>query len=598
LTFVCALSACVFAMGCEVASSPQLIQVNDFSPHEAEVGDRLELLGAGFPQGRAAVVTFRGTLYRPGEAPITGVEIPATGTVTSPQQVELEFTEALQALFAGPPEKAAHTTFEGEVEVAFAAVSTGAPPIGGTLHALSFDVRPPPPRPALADARIAEGEKVLAFLGLEVADRTPISGGLEILRVVPGSPADRGGVVAGDVLTKLGHVQVGSKADLVPSPGARAVTLALRRTGLTSEQAREVSLEGFSGGPGPELLLAVALVAAAVVVVFLFVAPTPAPLVRIEQAVVTHWTRGPEAWRARLRGLASEILGGGERPSVRYAFQFLFVALALLLLALPQSGALAELDVGILFLVVTTALVTTSLVTARSWREGLGAAVRLASFEIPAAVALLAVVGASGSVHLRELVRVQGGAPWGWNVFRSPVFFALFVLFFTRVLRDDLAPSAGRLAALRLHRVLTCALAVALFLGGWQVPGLDGVEVRGRVPFALAAGALFVVKTGLVAALVVAVRTVLARPYGVQAWSARRSPLVVCWTRAVPASFAALGLAVAWMRWDPSPEVERVVSASLIALVLVTSAHLIWQVIRQTRAGEPAVDWARLNPFL
>ena len=75
-------------------------------------------------------------------APERSAEIVTTGTVIGPEHVELAFTEATQSLFCGAGDRAAHTTFEGDVEVAFAAAAPGAPPIAGELRHVVLDVRP------------------------------------------------------------------------------------------------------------------------------------------------------------------------------------------------------------------------------------------------------------------------------------------------------------------------------------------------------------------------------------------------------------------------------------------------------------------------
>ena len=59
--------------GCvSTEAPPQLLNVLDFAPREAEVGDRLEVIGSGFPEGKTAHVVFKGTLYRPGHKAIEG----------------------------------------------------------------------------------------------------------------------------------------------------------------------------------------------------------------------------------------------------------------------------------------------------------------------------------------------------------------------------------------------------------------------------------------------------------------------------------------------------------------------------------------------
>jgi len=52
---------------CQRDAGPQLIEALDLVPHEVERGDRVELIGASFPAGKKAHVTFRGELHRPGE---------------------------------------------------------------------------------------------------------------------------------------------------------------------------------------------------------------------------------------------------------------------------------------------------------------------------------------------------------------------------------------------------------------------------------------------------------------------------------------------------------------------------------------------------
>src|SRR5436305_5562010 len=96
--------------GCvTVDAPPQLLNVLDFVPREAEVGDRLEVIGAGFPEGKTAHVVFKGTLYRPGKKPVKGVEIEVDGATTSADRVEMIFTEGLQTAFCGAGDKALHT---------------------------------------------------------------------------------------------------------------------------------------------------------------------------------------------------------------------------------------------------------------------------------------------------------------------------------------------------------------------------------------------------------------------------------------------------------------------------------------------------------
>src|SRR6266478_7323671 len=111
---------CLFisALGCvSNETPPQLLNVLDFAPREAEVGDRLEVIGAGFPEGKSAHVLFKGTLYRPGHKAIKGVEIDVESVSSSADKIEMMFTEGLQTSFCGSGDDAMHTTFKGDVIV-------------------------------------------------------------------------------------------------------------------------------------------------------------------------------------------------------------------------------------------------------------------------------------------------------------------------------------------------------------------------------------------------------------------------------------------------------------------------------------------------
>src|SRR5215472_13989543 len=77
----------VLAAGCQKDVGPQLIDVLDLVPREVEAGDRLEILGAAFPQGKKAKVTFHGQLHRSGEKP-GSADIVAEGTASSGSQID------------------------------------------------------------------------------------------------------------------------------------------------------------------------------------------------------------------------------------------------------------------------------------------------------------------------------------------------------------------------------------------------------------------------------------------------------------------------------------------------------------------------------
>src|SRR5438552_2409763 len=104
--------------------------------------------------------------------------IDAEGVVATNERVEIAFRDALEEAFCGHGDRAAHATFVGDVEVAFASKAPGAPPLAGMLRGVILDVRPVSVGAAVLDARAIEGGRVLAFLGLVTT--TPSARGLLI----------------------------------------------------------------------------------------------------------------------------------------------------------------------------------------------------------------------------------------------------------------------------------------------------------------------------------------------------------------------------------------------------------------------------------
>ncbi|MGD0526116.1 MAG: NADH-quinone oxidoreductase subunit H, partial [Polyangiaceae bacterium] len=510
---------------CGRESSPQLVQVLDMAPREVEVGEHVSLVGDGFPPGKPARVTFRGTLHRPGEPPERGAEVIASGIVVGPQHVELAFTEATQALFCGAGDRATHTTFEGDVEVAFAAAAPGAPPIAGVLRHVTLDVRPGSTASDTEGDR--EGERVLAWLGLKAAESPS---GLAVEAVTPGSRADLAGIAPGDVLASFDGVRVGSPADVVPAPGVSDAVVGVRRGGSPVESLKTVVVDGFRRAPPSELLAAALLAIAALVVVLMFGAPIAPSLGASLQRVVTRLRSRAAPRRGRVpstrdRALASLTAAVHDALPPAGVPVVVDVLACALLAAMPfgQYLVAAQLDVGLLFVAAATALVTAALVAAQNPWAGARAAAHVAWQHVPAAAAVASVVFTTGSLRMQEIEHAQGGWPWDWLAFRSPAALVAFVLLLAcaRIEPGCVEPKSGVAAriedlggapraprgawleaACRAHRIVIAGLASALFLGGWVLPGLSPAAQDARPALELGGAAWLLGKTwGLVVLL-------------------------------------------------------------------------------------------------
>ena len=597
--------------------TPQLVKVVDVLPRQAELGDRVAVLGEGFPPGKTARVTFDGTLYRPGERPVLDAQVILSGLVVGPDQVHLAFDEKTQALFCGAGARATHTTFEGTVEVAFAAAAAGAPPVAGTLRSVTFDVRPG--AHALDRTRDDEGGRFLAWIGLRVA---PTMAGLAVEAVEEGSRAQAAAIRPGDILARFDGVRVASAADIVPAAGEREANVLVRRDGSTQEVERTISVIGFRRAPPEELLgAALVLLAAAVVVVF-FASPTrfmrSALLQRVVARVHTRVAALPTR-RASMGGKVARLLWNVALDALPpQGLAAVVDVLAVGLLASMPFGqylVAAQLDVGLLFVAAATALSAAALVGSGSFWSGTRAAVQIAWQHVPAAVAIASVVVSTGSLRVQEIEHVQGGWPWDWLAFRSPATLVAFALLLgcaaldldsvpgrtppggptslSALVEQDRAPvHSPRLpwldAARRAHRAVVAGLANALFLGGWLLPGLSPAEQDGRLVLELGGAAWFLAKTWTLVVAMAWVRWALpGRQMG------ERTRATAFWL--APLAAAAFVASAAWTSWCPGRPEQLLVSGSLVAMVILG----VLAVLVRIRHGLVAAGGnGRLSPFL
>jgi NADH-quinone oxidoreductase subunit H len=627
-----ALWAWLVVAGCAREVGPQLIEVLDLAPHEIETGDRVEILGSSFPQGKKARVTFHGALHRAGEKPSTA-EITAEGTASTATQVEIEFTEGLQGLFTGPGETPAHTTFEGDVEVAFPAATEGAPPVVATLHGATLDVRPPTPRRAVLDARVKEGDSALAFLGVHISQAPVPSGGLLIDAVDPGSRAAKANLVAGDTLVAFDHVRIASPADVIPYGGQAVAKITLRHGTNPTESTRDLDVSGFRGSPPADLYGAAIVVLIAAAVLLLFMAPTAGILTWVERRVAGRMQSrigpnraGPQGvfvWVAdgiKLLFKEDIIPAASDRPLFRMAPYLVFAGVSATFVVMPFGQYLiaADLDVGILYVLAVTSLVTIGLLSG-GWASnnkysllgGIRSAAQMVSYEVPGAIAVACVVMMTGSLRLQEIIRAQGGWPWEWYLFKNPVTFGLFFLYFTTALAEgnrapfDLPEAESEIVAgysteysgMRYlffffaewaNVFVMSGIAAALFLGGWQLPGLPAGAQEAHVALQLLGAVVFLLKAWALIFVVIWIRWTLPRLRVDQM-------MMLCWKWLTPLAFAAFVLSAGWVLWNPGRTAQTAIGVGMFAVFCVGLARFAQRVRYNLRAS--GVE-ARLNPFL
>jgi NADH-quinone oxidoreductase subunit H len=252
--------------------------------------------------------------------------------------------------------------------------------------------------------------------------------------------------------------------------------------------------------------------------------------------------------------------------------------------------------------------------------RGLRSAAQIASYEIPGAVAMASLVLMTGSMRLQDLILAQagpggslleaGGWPWYWYVFRNPVSFALFLLWLTTAIAEghraplelpeaesDLAAGAERSGLRSLlfffaewaNVFVMCGIASALFLGGWQLPGVSTSQEEAHVALQLLGALVFLAKSWGLIFLVVWIRWMLPRVRVDQLTS-------LCWKVFVPLSVVAMLLTAGWMLVHPERTVTLVVSVGTFATWLLLVGHFAMRVRVDRR--QPKLAQLHLNPFL
>lgn len=589
------------SVGCESAEAPSLIEVRGVSPREIEVGDRVELRGSGFPQGRAARVTFRGALSHPGQPTAGGVTIEVEGLVVSGDLIEFVVGQSLVEEFCGREDRATHGTLFGEVEVAFASRSPAAPPISGVMHGLNLDVTPSSVRAAVLESRRAEAARVIAFLG--VTPGAVSSRGLPIEALVSGSPGERAGFRVGDVIRRVDGVRVRETSDVAPA-SSRSAQFTLVRASAGNEETLTVAMLGYAGERIPvEYGAAFLVVGLALAALLILVVPSPTPATALEvrlarwlrvgglaRSARTFFGRGP---RALGFALASSLIGtfalGPQVVSADFDGAVLLVASLGLLFASQASSA------------TNTARNLSYSVRALVWVDVTFAGVVLAA-------SLGGIVVHGGAFRLAEIVRSQGGAPWEFAAFREPsacvlafaYLGALFVFLRAREsgsLADDSwdagvvgseTPPLTRPEELtrgleRMGLLLASALGVVAFFGGWQLPG--AVEPR-SLALHLASALVFVAKTWALAAGVLGASSLAPK------WSAREAR-----TFLIRRLLSALGLGACLIAISrtlaPSEALERVVGMTVMTACILFVLRAIVRIRTAIRRPE-----LHASPFL
>jgi NADH-quinone oxidoreductase subunit H len=292
-----------------------------------------------------------------------------------------------------------------------------------------------------------------------------------------------------------------------------------------------------------------------------------------------------------------------DRPLFKLAPYLMYLGVVAGFAVLPISHRIigADLNVGILYVLAITSITVVGVLMS-GWASnskwalfgGMRAAAQLVSYEIPSGLAVLPPVLLAGTMSTQGIIAAQTGSPdawytaggwfWNWNIFHSPMLMTCFVVFFIAQLAEgaripfDLPEGESELVSgynteysgFRFGAYFTAefantfiagALAVIVFLGGWQIPG-----VVAPTPEAVAAGnavwltpvfgeladarwwwlmelltlLVFAAKMAAVIFLIIQLRWTIPRVRIDQMMS-------ICWKYLLPITFACIFLTLGWM---------------------------------------------------
>ncbi len=530
--------AALFTVACADDPIVPLVQLNGVAPRQIELGDKLEIEGDAFPQGRKARVIFTGALNRPGEATDADGEVDVLGDVVAPDRIEVGATDAVVAAFCGAGSSAVHTTFEGSVTVVFAAQQAGAPPVSGNLQHVVIDVLPTAAGQARYLSNVEDGDKLLRVSGVRVEGRA--SGGLVVTNVEPGSRGATAGLVPDDVILAANGSHAIGAADLAPPSGSSSMTLLVQRSGGS---ARTLTL-GIDGGhsDAPMRFAMPAALAFGVALLLALLAASPGRFF--------VWLR---------RRLAA--------PHLRSTPSTVLVRALGLLTASTIPLLVPSADVGLLALVLFTGAAAVALLVGTEAERAPGRALLLCASRIaPVAAALAGALTLAGSLRAGELVAAQSGAPWGFFALRSPAHVALAFVCCTWPAAEKGQVRSLSSVANELIATLHATLIVVVFFGGWRLP-LVPPHMHGGLTWLMTVW--FVAKSALTATIIRRLHGALpSRPFAVLLRSA--------WLRFVPLAAIATVGATLWERHITSRGVEAATTFGLTALAITAFVQLAW----------------------
>jgi NADH-quinone oxidoreductase subunit H len=266
------------------------------------------------------------------------------------------------------------------------------------------------------------------------------------------------------------------------------------------------------------------------------------------------------------------IPGAADRPLFRMAPYLVATGTFLTLAVIPfgQRLVVSDLNIGVVYLAAVTTLVVVGILMS-GWASnnkwsllgGIRSAAQVVSYEIPTGLSLLTIVLLAGSLSVSEIVRSQAGGLgiFRWYLFHNPFSFMSFFVFFLSALAEnnripfDIPEAESELVSgynteysgIRFGMFfvaefatvwIVAGITTALFLGGWNFPGVpvDPSSFAGAAFGTL----VFLFKSFALVLLILQLRWTLPRVRVDQL-------MAICWKYLVPIAFFNLVMTAIWL---------------------------------------------------
>jgi NADH-quinone oxidoreductase subunit H len=240
----------------------------------------------------------------------------------------------------------------------------------------------------------------------------------------------------------------------------------------------------------------------------------------------------------------------------------------------PIDLQIAHLDVGLLFYFAISSLAVYG-ATLAGWASynkwammgGLRASSQMMSYEVTMGMAVLSMFLIYGTLEPGAMVTQQGAWPWQWGIASLPAMLS-FVLFLTAAIAEtkrtpfDIPEGEPEIigyfveySGLRfgmfflgefIEIVFSSALLVTIFLGGWQLPFVEGLADKvPNILFVAITHVAWIVKVFIFTAFQLLIRWSLPRFRSDQL-------MQLGWQRLLPVSIANVIITAGWILYTRS----------------------------------------------